>query len=151
MSDIDPESRTGMCAVCGQVELLRRSGGRWACAVLKRQQNREHKARLRASGRIKPAPPRKRGGPGRRQTRQEERHGLEPGTFRAMFDAQQGRCAVCGVDAVQLQIDHCHATGQIRGLLCGGCNSGLGHLGDDPDVVLNAARYLLAHAATAAA
>jgi UDP-N-acetyl-D-mannosaminuronic acid transferase (WecB/TagA/CpsF family) len=36
-------------------------------------------------------------------------------------------------------------TGQVRGLLCGKCNSAIGLLGDDPEVIKAAARYVAKH------
>jgi len=39
-------------------------------------------------------------------------------------------------------VDHCHTTGKFRGHLCPTCNSGIGHLRDDPTLVRNALKYL---------
>jgi hypothetical protein len=39
----------------------------------------------------------------------------------ALHEMQGGRCAVCGVGG-RIQIDHDHATGMVRGLLCQSCN-----------------------------
>src|SRR5262245_37178183 len=46
---------------------------------------------------------------------------------------EEQQCSVCGIcqkDLQSLFVDHDHMTGQIIGLLCGGCNMGLGHLED---------------------
>lgn len=54
-------------------------------------------------------------------------------------------CAVCdGVNSGnrQLAIDHDHETGEVRGLLCLGCNLALGHVNDSPVVLLQLASYL---------
>jgi hypothetical protein len=41
-----------------------------------------------------------------------------------------------------LHLDHCHETGEIRGILCGTCNQGLGMFGEDAELLDAAARYL---------
>jgi hypothetical protein len=61
---------------------------------------------------------------------------------------QGGRCAICRqepsgrrVESV-LHLDHDHATGRVRGMLCGRCNKALGLLRDDPSLVLSLISYL---------
>ncbi|WP_416070015.1 endonuclease VII domain-containing protein [Streptomyces sp. ME02-6979-3A] len=71
------------------------------------------------------------------------RYGLSIEQYREMCDAQSGACAVCGATDKDLHIDHCHTTGQVRGLLCQMCNMGLGHFADDPTRLKQAIAYLL--------
>lgn len=61
-----------------------------------------------------------------------------------MFAAQGGLCAVCRI-APAAHVDHDHATGRVRGLLCFNCNGGLGQFRDDVKVMQRAIRYLSDH------
>ena len=72
-------------------------------------------------------------------------YGITMADKMAMLAVQGGRCAIC--DAAQSggkswHIDHNHATGELRGVLCMGCNHGLGSLRDHPAVLERAAGYL---------
>ncbi len=64
--------------------------------------------------------------------------------YKRMLAAQNGCCAICGERYCRKRfaIDHDHTTGRIRGLLCPACNLGLGHFGDDPELLVSAATYL---------
>lgn len=71
------------------------------------------------------------------------KYGVTPETHQAMFVAQVGLCRICGESVtMRSPIDHDHSTGEVRGLLCFGCNVGLGHFGDDPARLRAAAAYL---------
>jgi hypothetical protein len=64
-----------------------------------------------------------------------------------MLAAQGGVCAICGAPpedprGYRMHIDHCHDTGRVRGILCGGCNRGMGNFGDDIARLQGAIRYL---------
>jgi hypothetical protein len=39
-------------------------------------------------------------------------------------------------------IDHCHTTGKVRGILCGPCNRAIGLLQDSPELLTKASNYL---------
>lgn len=69
-------------------------------------------------------------------------YGLSRAKYEAMVSEQRGMCAICGTAMDVPHVDHCHATGKIRGLLCSGCNTGIGQLGDSPDRCEAAAAYL---------
>ncbi len=59
-----------------------------------------------------------------------------------MHAASQGHCAICSQHKERLCIDHCHATGKVRGLLCYNCNTGLGLMRDNVDYLASAIEYL---------
>lgn len=69
------------------------------------------------------------------------KRGLTEDEFLQMFNAQAGLCAICRRPRA-LDIDHSHETGEVRGLLCGPCNRGIGFLDDDPELMRSAIRYL---------
>ena len=73
-------------------------------------------------------------------------YGLEWETLDAMIVLQTGCCAVCSnvLEDGVFHVDHFHDTGQVRGLLCGKCNTGLGQFNDSPALLIAAAEYLLA-------
>lgn len=65
----------------------------------------------------------------------------------AIISDQNGKCACCGellalIGKNGANIDHCHRTGKVRGILCGGCNRGLGQFKDSADRCEQAASYL---------
>jgi len=72
--------------------------------------------------------------------------GLTPADLAALVASQGGTCAIC--DGPPQHIDHDHATGKVRGVLCGPCNMGLGQFGDDPQRLMRATTYLRRHGVT---
>lgn len=76
--------------------------------------------------------------------------GLTLEQYNVMKAAQNNRCAICGDEELPtwkkcLAVDHDHDTGQVRELLCGSCNNGLGKFRDDPELLTVAAMYLRRH------
>lgn len=85
------------------------------------------------------------------------RYGLTPDDFARLMAAQGGKCAICSAtvgggngDGETLHVDHNHATGTVRGLLCSPCNVGLSRFRDNP-MLLGAAIFYLAHPPAVAA
>lgn len=78
-------------------------------------------------------------------------YGLTVEAYDALLIAQENRCAICGRGPDEagwkkrLSVDHDHATGKVRGLLCNGCNVGLGSFRDTPALLLRAVDYLARH------
>ena len=72
--------------------------------------------------------------------------GVTQDLLQQMLKQQGGVCGICK-RAFQspYHIDHDHSTGEIRGLLCGGCNLGLGCFQDNAESLLCAAEYLRNH------
>lgn len=69
------------------------------------------------------------------------RYGITQDDFERMLAQQDGLCAICQVVPGTF-VDHCHASGLVRGVLCFNCNNGLGHFGDNTVLLELAAHYL---------
>lgn len=74
-------------------------------------------------------------------------YGITPAQYAALFEAQGGVCAICKEPPPsgwmkRLDVDHCHETNVVRGLLCRRCNAGLGHFRDSPELLVSAADYV---------
>lgn len=70
-------------------------------------------------------------------------YGLSMSGYESMLRAQNGVCQICKRKPEgYLQVDHCHSTGKVRGLLCGNCNSGIGLLQESREVLASAIKYL---------
>ena len=70
--------------------------------------------------------------------------GMSTAEFDDMLAAQDHRCAICGDmnNGRQWNVDHCHETGAIRGILCDLCNRGLGMFRDNTKFLRLAVDYL---------
>jgi hypothetical protein len=78
----------------------------------------------------------------------KRRYGLSEEDISRRCLEQSSRCAICcspfdlGKKTGAFHIDHDHATGAVRGLLCPTCNQALGMLGDDKSRIGLAIAYL---------
>lgn len=75
-----------------------------------------------------------------------KKYGLDEDAFWAIVDDQHFRCPICRTEFLaegpRMVVDHNHATGEVRAVLCNSCNTGLGQLKDSPDVLRRAVIYL---------
>jgi len=79
--------------------------------------------------------------------------GISLEDYQNLLETQGYVCAICGKPETiidnrtklirRLAVDHCHTTKQVRGLLCMGCNQGLGNFRDNPDYLAKAISYLI--------
>lgn len=73
---------------------------------------------------------------------------VDPEFIMELMNKQKGCCAICGTSLVtpdskkNYHIDHCHVTEVIRGLLCNGCNTGIGFLKESIKNLEQAIKYL---------
>lgn len=82
-----------------------------------------------------------------RRQNYRRKYGITLEQYNVMLEAQNGVCAVCQqperrAETSNLAVDHCHETGEVRGLLCSNCNRALGLLADDPKRITALADYL---------
>lgn len=80
------------------------------------------------------------------------RYGVTLAQFQFLLDTQDYSCAICGMELnaeVSYKghigkpvVDHCHTSGDVRGILCNGCNLIIGHAKDDIDRLNRAIVYL---------
>lgn len=80
------------------------------------------------------------------------KYGLTVSLYYLILKEQDNKCDCCDKiiyskdespkQTLTAHVDHCHKTGRIRGLLCGACNSGIGHLGDNKEGLERALAYV---------
>lgn len=78
-----------------------------------------------------------------REYRLRKLYDISPAQFEAMLRLQDGKCAGCETSAAGVfHVDHDHATGAVRALLCAGCNRGMGYMKDNSETLRRLARIL---------
>jgi hypothetical protein len=139
------------CRGCGQVKPLTEyykgrgmaDGHVNHCKACKRSYQRDKSERLRGTDEWKSARARY-----ARKRKLRDVYGITLEDYEAALERQNGQCAICGTsdpgrDSLFFPVDHDHATGDVRGLLCHACNLGVGNFADDPERLIAAAAYLL--------
>lgn len=69
-------------------------------------------------------------------------YGITEPEYQQLLERQNNSCAVCEDEMTPPQVDHCHTSGKVRGLLCKPCNLALGLFKDRANSLLRAAEYL---------
>lgn len=121
IGSIDPNTKRGVCAVCGPVDIsprkssTHRGGVRWACLSGTRPWfNDSLNVKFSRKERVD------------------------------LLNKQGGVCAICAIpiSGKNAHTDHCHSTKEVRGILCRKCNLALGHVRDSTEVLRAMIKYL---------
>jgi len=79
--------------------------------------------------------------------RRKRLYGVNSDDYYDLLEKQKYKCAICGRHKDEFKfslcVDHDHKTGKVRGLLCHGCNVGIGRMEDNIESLKNAINYLL--------
>lgn len=119
LTDINPDELTAVCAVCGPVGVNTNSKRKsYECKTAKKLAQADYIFR--------------------------RKYGIGLAEREAMWQTQRGQCLICRKDIplTETAIDHNHETGEIRGILCGPCNRGLGMFYDNVEFLESAIKYL---------
>jgi hypothetical protein len=148
---------TGCCQLLSESEFYRSESRCKACKARYhkewRDKNREHvrqkhgeyRSRNREKLRIKNREHKRRNKQVMQDRNRYWKYGITRQEFDALVAAAGYRCESCGGQPRPPHgwcIDHCHDTGEVRGVLCNRCNTGIGMLGDCADGVARALAYL---------
>lgn len=84
----------------------------------------------------------------------KRKHGFTQTRYTEVWESQRGLCAICKKPETRtrlgkpcrLVVDHNHATGKIRELLCSSCNQALGLIHEDLQTLDNMKEYIIRHA-----
>ena len=75
-----------------------------------------------------------------------KKYGIKIDDYDKMYENQGGKCAICETRDFGSRkrpcIDHCHESGEVRGLLCSRCNTAIGMFDDNTTTIKRAIDYL---------
>lgn len=73
-------------------------------------------------------------------------YGITLEDYNRMFEEQNGCCKICNRHQMEvkrrLNVDHCHETDEVRGLLCNQCNQALGLVKENPNTIKAMLEYI---------
>jgi len=118
--------------------------GRWYAENRERAKARMREYHARNKDRLNAAR-RARNTPESQREAHLKKYGLTLADFADMLTAQRNRCAICRTPEPTKKgwhVDHDHATGRVRGILCHYCNQLLANAKDSPERLLAAVAYL---------
>ena len=78
----------------------------------------------------------------RQAYQRRKKYGVTPEHMMMFEEIFGDACHICFKPMSRIEVDHCHSTGRIRGLLCINCNTGLGKFKDDIATLQRAIDYL---------
>lgn len=140
---------TGVCPTCkGPNDTALK--GRRQCRPCRNRERLEAKRRDPEKWKRQSAEEYQRNERNRRDRDLRRKYGITIEDYDRMLAEQNGLCAVCRVvdhgrgPGTRLNVDHCHTSGAVRGLLCAACNKGLGNFRDEPAIMTRAIAYLSA-------
>ena len=74
------------------------------------------------------------------------RYGLTYDAWEELRESENFACMICGITEEEigrvLDVDHCHTSNKVRGVLCNHCNAMLGHARDNVEVLKAGIEYL---------
>jgi hypothetical protein len=140
---VQPRRTDRLCVTCrnNQTMDLRSSYCRKCASEYERARRQKNADALNARNRARYDPKK------RRAEMLRYKYGITDEHYKTLLREQDGGCAICtdpSADSVgrPLSVDHCHASGNVRGLLCTQCNNGLGRFHDNPELLRKAANYI---------
>lgn len=151
LSNINAQTRTAHCSVCdGEVD-IRKSGSKWYCGYRVRAGRSDHWNNRRTPEQVAQDQAHSREWRLAHPDEVRNQHliryyGITAADYDRLLAEQGGGCAICGITNPGrrefFDVDHCHLTGTVRGLLCETHNRGIGIFEDDPELLRRAAEYL---------